>query len=65
MEKVVRLLMRRDNISKEEAEQRVKETLCEIDEAIHYGAGIEEVEEIVMDNLGLEPDFIEGLLMNL
>lgn len=61
MRKIAEILMRRDGISKEEADFLVKSTLDEIDEAVTYGAGIEEVEDIVMDNLGLEPDYVEKI----
>lgn len=65
MRRIVEILMRRDGLPKEEAEFLVKSTLDEIDEAITYGAGIEEVEDVIMDNLGLEPDYVEELLINL
>lgn len=61
-DEIVKILMQRDDISREEAENLVRQTQDEIDEAVFYGAGIEEVEEIIADNLKLEPEYISYLL---
>lgn len=55
MNKVIEILMKRDNISQEDAEALVKET---IDEMI---CNPMEANEIIQDYLGLEPDYIEYL----
>lgn len=62
MNEIVKILMRRDGISQLEAETLVRQTQDEIDDSIFYGAGIEEVEEILACNLGLEPDYLINLL---
>lgn len=54
MNEIVRILMRRDDMTQEEAE----ETLAEAREAIYDG---EDPEEVLYD-LGLEPDYIFDLI---
>lgn len=65
MSEIVSLLMRRDGVSEWEAKERVRETLNEIDFAIAEGGGDEQVEDIVMEYLGLEPDYLSSLLFGL
>lgn len=55
-EKVIKILMDRDNIDREEAKALINET---IDEMIQYPM---EADEIIMNYLGLEPDYIEDLI---
>jgi hypothetical protein len=62
MEELIKLLMRRDSISENEAYNLVEGCQQEIHEAIKFGANLELVEDIVMDWLGLEPDYLELLL---
>ena len=62
MEELVKLLMRRDGISENEVYNLVEGCQQEIQEAIEFGANLELVEDIVMDWLGLEPDYLELLL---
>ena len=54
MNKVVRILMERDGISEEEARALVKETR---DEIVMLDNPFE-AENIIMEYLGLEPDYI-------
>lgn len=61
MERVVRLIMKRDGLSYEDAKTEVSNTIDEMYEALESGDS-EQVEEILMDNLGLEPDYISQLL---
>jgi nucleoid DNA-binding protein len=61
MERVVRLIMKRDGLSYEDAKTEVSNTVDEMYEALESGDS-EQVEEILMDNLGLEPDYIPQLL---
>ena len=56
MEKVIRILMMRDDITREEAVELIKETLEEI-----YRSDINDADDILMDNLGLEPDYLFDL----
>lgn len=57
MEKTIRILMMRDNIAREEAVELIEETLEEI-----YRSDISEADDILMNNLGLEPDYLFDLI---
>ena len=57
MKEIVNILMRRDGDSREEAVRRYKETRAMIDEALTDGREYE-VEDILLDELGLELDYI-------
>ena len=61
MDRIVKILMKRDNLSKEEAISIMKETAEEINEAID-NEDFDLAEDILMDNLGLEPDYLEDIL---
>ena len=56
--KVAEILCRRDGCTREEAEELIQITIDEIEEAIN---DYEAVCDIMMNNLGLEPDFILDL----
>ena len=56
--KVAEILCRRDGCTREEAEELIQITIDEIEEAID---DYEAVCDIMMNNLGLEPDFILDL----
>lgn len=60
MKRVVGILQRRDNISREEAERQVQECREAMLEAIASG---DDPEEVFMDELGLEPDYIPEVLL--
>ena len=58
MNRVVKILMERDDMSLEEATELVQETadaILECDCAI-------DADDVIMDNLGLEPDYIFDIL---
>lgn len=59
--RVVRILMHRDGITEEEAVSMVEATASEIYDAIE-GTSCVEPEEIMMNELGLEPDYIFDIL---
>lgn len=61
MNKVVEILIERDKMTKENAEKRIAETREEIYEAMDAG-DIDCVEDILMDELGLEMDYIFDVL---
>ena len=59
MNEVIRILMHRDGLSKEEATKVFSDTLKEIhDSSLEY----DEVEEIIACNLGIEMDYIFDFL---
>ena len=60
MNRVVKILMHRDNIDQENAEALVRETRDEIlslDEDDVF-----EIDDIILDYLGLEPDYVFDIL---
>lgn len=59
---IVRLIKKRDNLSLTEARIIVDECVNEVDKALENGASLEELEDIVKDWLGLEPDYLEIIL---
>ena len=63
MEEIVSILMRRDNMTREDAIDLFLQTEEEIQEAIQGGEGYYEVEDILMYNLGLEPDYLDYFIM--
>lgn len=58
MNEIIQILMRRDGMSYDEARCYLKEVREEIAEAIEEQASLEEIEDIIMDNLTLEPDYL-------
>lgn len=57
MNRVIEILMKRDGIDEEYAEKLVKETRDEI-----MCGDIMMADDIIMDYLGLEPDYLEDIL---
>lgn len=62
MNQVVKILMERDGLTEEEAKAEFRKSRKEIYEAIHDGANVDEVEDLVSDLFGLEPDYIFDIL---
>lgn len=61
MNRVVEILMKRDNISKSEAEALVERTREEIEE--YCAQGLYDVaEEAIYENLGLESDYVFDIM---
>ncbi len=61
-ESVIRIIMERDSMSRESAEDTVETTIEELKEAMDEGEDHESLTDILMDNLGLEPDYLMDLL---
>lgn len=55
------ILMKRDGLSREEAENEIKFTMEMVYDALANG-DYEEAEEIWMDNMGLETDYLMMML---
>lgn len=60
-DRIVQILMERDGLSYEEAREQVSEVQDMIYEAIEAGDYLEP-DEIMADELGLEPDYIMDLV---
>lgn len=58
MKEIIQILMRRDGMTYDEARRYLKEVREEIAEAIEEQASLEEIEDIVMSELSLEPDYV-------
>lgn len=56
--RVKKILMERDGLTADEAQQLIDDTVAELLDCTN----ILEADEILMDNLGLEPDYLEDLL---
>lgn len=61
MEKIIRILMRRDEMTRNEAEELVKDTMSEVMDAIEAG-DFSLAEDIFEGDLGLEPDYLMLML---
>lgn len=59
--KIVEILVNRDGMDAWDAEDLVIQTRKEILDLAARGGSLDEVEEIIADNLGLEPDYIDYL----
>lgn len=63
MNKIVKILMKRDNMTEEEARELVGAVKEDIQQGIEEGFySYEDVTCIIEDDLGLEADYIEDLL---
>lgn len=59
---IIEILMRRDGISKYEAQNIIEECQEEINNAIRHGYGYSAVEDILANYLGLESDYMIAFL---
>ena len=62
-DRIVAILMERDGLTEEEAREQVEEAAELINEIVASGGSYEEAEEILLDDLGLEMDYIFDLLL--
>mgnify|MGYP003624877047 FL=1 len=58
-------LIRRDGLTMTEAKERTNEALAEIEQVLANGGTLFQVEEIIQDELGLEPDYLDAILCDL
>ena len=63
MERIISILMKRDGISFEEARRLCEDVVDEIHMAIASGDYLL-AEELMMSDLGLEPDYLMDILQN-
>ena len=61
MNRVISILMKRDNMTLEEAKDLIADTREEIEDAVACG-DYEYADDILADNLGLEPDYMLDVL---
>lgn len=58
MNKIVSILMTRDGISENEAQNILDDCRSEIEDVLNMGGGYDEVEDIIKYFLGLEMDYL-------
>ena len=62
MDSITEVLMRRDGLSEEDAKREVDNFREDIEDSIMSG-NLEDIEDALMYDLGLEPDYLMDILM--
>ena len=62
LESIEQILIRRDGLSQSEAQGLIEEARADVRHAIKYDATLCELEDLISDLFGLEPDYLEELL---
>ena len=62
MDSITEVLMRRDGLSEEDAKREVEDFKADIEDSIMSG-NLEDIEDALMNDLGLEPDYLMDILM--
>ena len=61
MDSITEVLMRRDGLSEEDAKREVDDFRADIEDSIMSG-NLEDIEDALMYDLGLEPDYLMDIL---
>ena len=61
MDNITEVLMRRDGLSEEDAKREVEDFKANIEDSIMSG-NLEDIEDALMYDLGLEPDYLMDIL---
>ena len=61
MDSITEVLMRRDGLSEEDAKREVEDFKADIEDSIMSG-NLEDIEDALMYDLGLEPDYLMDIL---
>ena len=64
MERIISILMRRDGLTHEEATEVVDNCISELMDAVE-GTNFLSLEEVIEQELGLEPDYLDDLLSHI
>lgn len=62
MDSITEVLMRRDGLSEEDAKREVDDFRADIEDSIMSG-DLEDIEDALMNDLGLEPDYLMDILI--
>ena len=62
MDSITEVIMRRDGLSEEDAKREVDDFRADIEDSIMSG-NLEDIEDALMNDLGLEPDYLMDILM--
>lgn len=60
-ERIIQILINRDGCTREEAEAQVENAKSELFDAM-YGTSLNDPEDVLMTELGLEPDYLFDLI---
>jgi len=58
-------LVNRDGITPEEAQSQINDVTSDIETIVSSCGSLTEVEDLLMDELGLEPDYLDEILFNM
>ena len=61
MDSITEVLMRRDGLSEEDAKREVEDFKADIEDSIMSG-DLGDIEDALMNDLGLEPDYLMDIL---
>ena len=62
-ERIISILMERDELTEEEAREQVEDAVEAINDILENGGSYEEAEDVLLEDLGLEMDYIFDLLL--
>ena len=62
-ERIISILMERDDLTEEEAGEQVEDAVEAINDILDNGGSYEEAEDVLLEDLGLEMDYIFDLLL--
>lgn len=62
-DRIVAILMERDELTEEEAREQVEDAVEAINDILANGGSYEEAEDVLLEDLGLEMDYIFDLLL--
>ena len=62
-DRIIAILMERDELTEEEAREQVEDAVETINDILESGGSYEEAEDVLLEDLGLEMDYIFDLLL--
>ena len=62
-DRIVAILMERDELTEEESREQVEDAVEAINDILENGGSYEEAEDVLLEDLGLEMDYIFDLLL--
>ena len=62
-DRIIAILMERDELTEEEAREQVEDAVDAINDIMESGGSYEEAEDVLLEDLGLEMDYIFDLLL--
>ena len=62
-DRIIAILMERDELTEEEAREQVEDAVEAINDILANGGSYEEAEDVLLEDLGLEMDYIFDLLL--